>query len=191
MNNASAITIVSGLPRSGTSLMMQMLTAGGIEPLTDNVRQPDEDNPRGYLEFEKVKQIKKDQSWLPDAQGKVVKLVHLLLLDLPSNYSYNIVFMRRRIEEVLASQQKMLARSGKGGAQIAAAVLTKTFEQQLGKVSNWVQTQPNIRMTEVWYHELIADPTGNIAKINQFLGGTLDEAKMAAAVDPSLYRNRS
>ena len=117
MNNSPRpITIVSGLPRSGTSVTMQMLVAGGIPPLTDDIRTPDEDNPRGYFEFERAKKIKTDKAWLPDGQGRVVKMVHILLLDLPMDRRYDIVFMRREPHEVVKSQGVMLARSGKSGA---------------------------------------------------------------------------
>ena len=183
--------IVSGLPRSGTSVMMQMIAAGGVPALTDAIRAADEDNPRGYYEFERVKQIKQDKSWLADASGKVVKMVHLLLLDLPLDREYRIVFTRRRLEEVLASQKKMLERSGRAGAALNEAVLMKTFEGQVAKVLKYVSEHPaNFRVMEVWYHELIAAPAEQAAKINAFLGGSLNEAAMSAAVDPMLYRNR-
>src|SRR5450432_3057856 len=110
---AYTITVVSGLPRSGTSLMMQMLAAGGMPLLTDQIRAPDQDNPRGYFEFERVKQIKRDQAWLGSAVGKAVKIIHLLLYDLPPNRNYRVIFMRRNIEEVLISQRKMLQRTAR------------------------------------------------------------------------------
>src|SRR5687767_1046860 len=109
------ITVVSGLPRSGTSMMMRMLEAGGIPVLIDNVRQPDEDNPAGYYEFEQVKQVRDNTQWLPSARGKTVKMVYRLLYDLPSQFDYRVIFMRRNLDEVLASQQKMLERKGKAG----------------------------------------------------------------------------
>jgi hypothetical protein len=184
------VTIVSGLPRSGTSLMMQMLSAGGIPALTDQVRAADEDNPRGYLEFERVKQIRQDKSWLNDAAGKVVKMVHLLLYDLPQDRPYRVVFMRRNLDEVLASQRKMLTRQGKAGAQIPEDQLRKVFEDQVKKVTSWLATQPNVRSIEVTYHDLIADPRGHAKRLNAFLGGTLNVEAMVSAVDPDLYRNR-
>jgi LPS sulfotransferase NodH len=184
------VTIVSGLPRSGTSLMMQMLSAGGIPPLTDEIRAADEDNPRGYLEFERVKQIKQDKSWLDEAAGKAVKMVHLLLYDLPQGRPYRVVFMRRNLDEVLASQRKMLTRQGKAGAQLPEEQLRKVFEDQVRKVTSWLTTQPNVKSIEVTYHELIADPRGHAARLNEFLGGGLDVDAMVGAVDPALYRNR-
>jgi hypothetical protein len=185
------ITIVSGLPRSGTSLMMQMLAAGGMPVLTDQIRAPDEDNPRGYLEFERVKQIKQDNSWLADAQGKAVKMVHLLLTDLPRQYDYRVIFMRRRLDEVLASQRKMLARGGKQGAGVPESTLARTFEQQVAKVMQWLGQQPNVKTQEVWYHDVIASPAAIVHSVNSFLDGTMDESAMGAAIDPALYRNRS
>lgn len=185
------ITIVSGLPRSGTSLMMQMIHAGGIPALTDAQRAADEDNPRGYLEFEAVKKTKQDPAWLATADGKVVKMVHLLLYDLPSDRQYRVVFVRRNLKEVLASQRKMLQRQGKAGAAIPDEQLMKVFEGQLQKLFAWLAGQTNFAVLEVAYNDLMADPRPAVAKINQFLGGGLDEAKMLAAIDPGLYRNRA
>ncbi|WP_428937859.1 sulfotransferase family protein [Fontivita pretiosa] len=185
------ITIVSGLPRSGTSLMMQMLDAGGMPVLTDGIRQPDAHNPRGYFEYEPVKRIQTDQSWLDQAHGKAVKMVHLLVPNLPPNRHYQLIFMHRRIEEVLISQRKMLADAGKSGGGLSDAILARTFQTQVNQVRQWVQAQPNFRMIEVWYHQLIADPAEHAARISYFLGMNLDQSGMIAAVDPELYRNRS
>lgn len=171
--------------------MMQMIAAGGIEPMTDDFREPDADNPKGYLEFERVKQIRTDKSWLPDARGRAVKMVHLLLLDLPPEHEYRIIFMRRRPDEVLASQSKMLERQGKSGAALPPAVLAKVYQQQLDKVLTWAGQQPNLRLQEVWYHDVVARPAEAAAEVDEFLGGGLDTNAMAAAVDPSLYRNKA
>lgn len=189
----SVITIVSGLPRSGTSVMMQMLDAGGLPALTDGQRAADTDNPRGYYEFEAVKRTKKDPSWLAGAGEKVVKLVHLLLLDLPLDGSvhYRIVMMRREIDEVLASQAKMLSRLGRGGASLPAEQLKTVFAQQMTRVRAHLAAHPErFEVLEVSYNDLVTDPSRTAAQLNQFLGGTLDEQKMIAAVDPGLYRNR-
>src|SRR5262245_57688671 len=107
------IIVVSGLPRSGTSLMMQMLDNGGIAVVTDNFRTADTDNPRGYYEYEKVKKIKQDASWLPGTRGKAFKMVSQLLYDLPPEEQYRILFMERDLEEMLLSQEKMLERLGR------------------------------------------------------------------------------
>jgi hypothetical protein len=190
MSDSPFITVVSGLPRSGTSVMMQMIHAGGMPALTDAVRQADEDNPRGYFEFERVKQLKTDTAWLADAGGKVVKMVHLLLLDLPATHRYRVVFMRRDLDEVLASQKKMLDRHGRAGGQLPAAQMKSLFQQQVDKVLAWAKQQPHVELIEVRYADLIADPAREAGRLNSFLGGALDEAKMAQAVDPTLYRNR-
>lgn len=184
------IVIVAGLPRSGTSVMMQMIHAGGMPALADGVRVADEDNPRGYFEFERVKQIKTDKAWLTDALGKVVKMVHLLLLDLPPGNEYRVIFLRRDLNEVLASQKKMLARSGRAGAALNDAQMKQIYTQQIEKVFAWMRQQPNVKFIEIAYRDLIDKPAEQAAAINSFLGGTLDESKMAAAVDPTLYRNR-
>ncbi len=184
------LTIVSGLPRSGTSMMMQMLDKGGIPALTDNIRTPDEDNPKGYYEFEPVKQTKKDASWLKDASGKVVKMVHLLLLDLPADHQYRVVFMRRNIREVVASQNVMLDRHGKSAGDLGEEKLIAMFQAQIAKVEAYVRQQPNFAMLDVTYNDVLRDPRPEVAKLNAFLGGDLDTQEMLAVVDPSLYRNR-
>ena len=106
------ITIVSGLPRSGTSMMMRMLEAGGMPVITDNLRTADDDNPRGYFEFEPAKKTKDDPSWLNAAEGKAVKMIYKLLYDLPDRLEYRVLIMRRNMQEVLTSQRKMLDRMG-------------------------------------------------------------------------------
>ncbi len=188
-----AITVVSGLPRSGTSLMMQMLTAGGLPPLADAQRAPDDSNPRGYFELEAVKRLKTDRSWLPDARGKAVKIIHLLLGDLAGEQEneFRVVMMRRPIGEVVASQRAMLARQGKAGAAIGDAQLGKMFVDQLERVERQLAANPRFRVHRVQYPELVTNPAAEAAKINAFLGGALDEAAMAAAVDPALYRERA
>lgn len=190
-DSTGPITIVSGLPRSGTSLMMQMLSAGGLPALTDGQRTADTDNPRGYLEFERVKQLKTDKTWLPEARGKVVKMVHLLLKDLPSaGEEYRVVWMRRRIEEVMASQRAMLVRQGRTPAALPPEQLARIFTSQMEDVERWMSGQGAFRFLPVHYHELVANPSGEAARLNAFLGGGLDEAAMAAAVDPTLYRQK-
>lgn len=190
----TVITVVSGLPRSGTSLMMQMLAAGGIPPLTDARRPPDESNPRGYLELEAVKRLKTDPSWLPDARGKAVKIIHLLLGDLAAasddQTEFRVVMMRRPVGEVVASQRTMLARQGKAGAALPDAQLGKLFIDQLERAERLLASRPNFQVLPVHYPALIADPGAEAARINAFLGAGLDETAMAQAVDPTLYRER-
>ncbi len=189
------ITIVSGLPRSGTSVMMQMLVAGGIPPLTDELRKADADNPRGYYEYERAKKIKTDRAWLPEAEGKVVKMVHLLLLDLPLDRRYDIVFMRREPHEVVKSQSVMLARSGKQGGAIAPEQLIAVYQQQIGRVLGFLASSPRARVHEVSYNELIREPAAAARGIASFLGANggrvMDVDAMAGAVDATLYRNRA
>lgn len=190
------ITIVSGLPRSGTSVMMQMLVAGGMEALTDGQRVADEDNPRGYYELERAKKIKTDRSWLEEARGKVVKMVHLLLLDLPladaaaGGAEYAIVFMRRDLDEVVKSQRVMLERSGKTGAALTPERLMDVYRRQIEQVLGFVSKHPRARVLEVDYRDVVADAAGTAARVAAFAGGGLDVGAMVAAVDAGLYRNR-
>jgi hypothetical protein len=185
------VTIVSGLPRSGTSMMMRMLDMGGMPALTDHVRAADEDNPLGYYEFEPVKRTKQDPSWLVGAAGKVVKMVHLLLLDLPDGYEYRVIFMRRRLEEVIASQDVMLARKGKGGAGLPPERMIGLFQEQIDQVDTWTRARPHFRILHVSYNDLLSDPRPAVAQVNEFLGGDLRTDRMLEVVDPQLYRQRA
>lgn len=184
------ITIVSGLPRSGTSLMMQMLEAGGLPALTDGARAGDDDNPRGYYELEAAKRIKRGTAWLADAPGRVVKLVHALLEHLPGGHEYRVVFMRRDLREVVLSQRVMLERLGAEGANLTPEQLISAFQGQLRRVDAWLAERPHFSVLNVSYNELITDPAPVATAVNRFLGGGLDEAPMVACVDPALYRQR-
>ncbi len=189
---SQVVTIVSGLPRSGTSMMMKMLVAGGLLPVTDNIRTADEDNPKGYYEFERVKQLPKgDVAWLPDAQGKVVKVIAALLPYLPGGYEYRVIFMQRAMPEVLASQRQMLIRRGEDPDKIPDDVIAKLFEKHLKQVNDWVSQQPNVHRLDVNYNEMLKNPAPFIAQINAFLDNQLDAAQMATVVDPSLHRQRA
>jgi hypothetical protein len=183
------VVVVSGLPRSGTSLMMQLLHAGGIPAVTDGVRAADIDNPRGYYEFERVKKVTADAAWLPEARGKVVKMVSLLLLDLPPTERYRVVFMDRDLDEVLTSQEKMLVRRGEPVP--ARADMTRAFTKHLRKVFDWLAGQPHIAVMRVRYADVVANPVDEIAKIDAFFGGMLDVDAARTAVDPTLHRNRT
>lgn len=189
MNN-EVITIVSGLPRSGTSMMMKMLEAGGMQVLTDNVRTADEDNPQGYYEFAAVKRIEHDKSWLPDARGKVVKMVSELLKYLPPNYQYKVIFIWRKIEETLASQRQMLIRRGKPTDTVSNEKMAELFRRHLVQLDAWLKKQPNFEVMYVDYSEIIANPAHQVKKINQFFDARLDEQAMASVIDPSLYRQK-
>ena len=183
------ITIASGLPRSGTSMMMRMLEAGGMETVSDRIRAADIDNPNGYYEFERVKQIKTDAAWLPETRGKVFKMVSMLLFDLPAAHPYKIIFMQRDMPEILASQARMLARLG-GDSGPADEAMGPMFEKHLVRVREWLTRQPNIDVLGVAYRDAIRSAEAVARGIAAFLGRDLDTAAMAAVVDPSLYRNR-
>ena len=154
------IIIVSGLPRSGTSLMMQMLNAGGIEVVTDSIREADTDNPRGYLEFEQVKKIKQDQSWLPATRGKAFKMVSQLLYDLPATERYRIIFMERDLKEVLASQEKMLARLKQPIAP--SQEMARAYTLHLEKLREWLARQNHMSVLGVTYQDLVETPNGKL-----------------------------
>jgi hypothetical protein len=185
------IVIVSGLPRSGTSMMMKMLEAGGIPPLTDKLRTADNDNPKGYYEFERVKQMDKgDTGWMAQAQGKVVKVISALLKHLPAGYNYQVIFLRRHMSEILASQRKMLINRGEDPDKMDDAQMTMLFENHVRQVESWLAQQPNIEVLYVHYSDVMADPLTAINSMGRFLGRDLDVRAMAEVVDPDLYRNR-
>ena len=172
--------------------MMQMLAAGGMPVLKDDVRQPDEDNPKGYLEFEAVKNLKNSSEWLRDAEGKAVKMVHLLLLNLPrTGHLYRILMMRRNISEVLRSQRTMLERQGKSGAALSDEQLSAIYLKQLQQVEDTLKQEPNFSFLSVDYNALVANPEQQVLAINDFLDGNLETEKMIEAVDPNLYRQRT
>ncbi len=185
------ITIVSGLPRSGTSLMMQMLVAGGMSPLTDGERAADTDNPRGYLEWERIKQLPNDPNCIAEAEGRVVKVISRLLLSLPAGHEYRVIFMQRPMPEVLASQDQMLRRRGtyKEGADPAA--VAAAFEKHLSEVYAWLSCKAYVRSLRVPYHDLLTKPIEVGRQISEFLGIDLKIDAMARQVDVSLFRNRA
>lgn len=186
------ITVVSGLPRSGTSMMMKMLEAGGLPPMTDAIRTADVDNPEGYYEFERVKQLDKgDAAWLPEAQGKVVKVISALLKHLPAGYEYRVVFMRRRIEEVLASQKKMLVHRGEATDAVSDEELAQLYRKHLAHVDAWLNSQPNVKVLNVNYNTMLKNPEAELPEILAFFDNKLDREKMLQVVKPELYRNRA
>jgi hypothetical protein len=182
------IVVVSGLPRSGTSLMMQMLAAGGVEVVTDGQRIADDDNPAGYYEYEPVKMLQRDASWLATVCGKTVKIISQLLFELPTTEHYAVILMERDLGEVLASQDKMLTRQGRQGAP--HATMRSAFEKHLARLASWLPEQAHMRVLRVDYADLVADPLTHAERIKEFLGSDLNVAATAAAVDPKLYRNR-
>lgn len=185
------ITIVSGLPRSGTSLMMQMLVAGGMAPLSDGERVADVDNPKGYLEWERIKTLPKDPGCIAEAEGKVVKVISQLLLALPAGHEYRVVFMQRPLAEVLKSQDEMLKRRGTYKDGMKPEVISAAFEKHLRDVYAWLDGKPYVKALRLPYHEALAKPKETAAQVVEFLGMPLNIDAMVAQVDGSLYRNRA
>ena len=184
------ITVVSGLPRSGTSLVMQMLAAGGLPVLGDDLRRADEDNPRGYLEYEKVKSLERDTTWLPEAEGKAIKIISFLLPTLPSSFEYRVIFVRRNLTEVLRSQEKMLERRGQPPGP-PAEMMAAHFQKHLQTVEQWLSRQPNIQVLYCDHAQLIESPAQTSALIQEFLKLPLNTEEMSACVDPDLHRQRA
>jgi hypothetical protein len=186
----NVITVVTGLPRSGTSMLMRMLSLGGLPLLADGIRQADVDNPLGYFEYDRAKRLRQDRSWLADARGKVVKIVAQLVPFLPPDYRYTIIFIERDLGEVLASQRAMLDRSGRKGAALTDVQLQTAFRAQLSSVKAWLRDHGNARTLFVRYSEILDDPAAGAAQIDEFLGGGFDTTAMAQAVDIRLSRQR-
>ncbi len=188
--NNDVIVVVSGLPRSGTSMMMKMLEAGGIEPLSDNIRTSDDDNPKGYYEFERVKRLKTDKEWIPLAKGKAVKVISMLLQELPSTNSYKVIFMHRHMEEILASQQQMLINRNKPADDKSQARMAALYRKHLRGIESWLEGQPNFDVLYLHYHEVLGNPQKYCAMINEFLGKGLDATRAGEIVDKKLYRQQ-
>jgi Sulfotransferase domain len=188
------ITIVSGLPRSGTSLMMQMLEAGGLSVLSDGERKADTDNPKGYLEWERIKQLAKEPSLIAEAEGKVVKVISQLILALPEGHKYRIVFMQRPLPEVLKSQDEMLKRRGSMDLIPDSSALEEHFQRHLIEVNRWLASKANVKVLRVHYHRVLREPKAVAEEVAAFLGAPLDINididAMVQQVDGSLYRNR-
>jgi len=186
------VIVVSGLPRSGTSMLMKMLEAGGLQVVTDGQRAADEDNPKGYYEVERVKALaqEKDKSYLADARGKVVKVISFLLKSLPENLNYRVIFVKRSLDEVIASQRKMLVRRGE--ADDTPEVRTRELlETDVWRAGYMLRQAPQFESIEVQYAELVARPEEHARRIAAFVGGGLDVKAMVSVVDPALYRNRA
>lgn len=185
------VTIVSGLPRSGTSMMMRMLEAGGVPPVVDGERKANADNPMGYYEFEPVKALKEDSSWVAASTGQAVKVIYKLVYDLPNNVPYRIVFMQRDIEEVLSSQEKMMRRDGLDPDTIGRDLLFNLFQTDVMDFRRWAEVQGNIQIMYADYRRMVDEPEEMSRHIAEFLGQDLDIQAMASVVDPDLYRNRA
>ncbi|MCH7663029.1 MAG: sulfotransferase domain-containing protein [Chloroflexi bacterium] len=190
-DSSERIVVVSGLPRSGTSLMMQMLEAGGIAPLTDHERVADDDNPKGYYEFERAKKLREgDTVWLQEAKGKAVKIISALVTSLPEDYSYDVILMRRDMSEVLASQRKMLLRRGECADKLSDDMMGLAFEKHLNEVFEWMNQQNTLRYIEVNFNKLITDPLHAIERLGEFLARALNREDMKFLIAPELYRQR-
>ncbi len=186
------VVIVSGLPRSGTSMMMKMLTAAGLEIVTDNVRTADPDNPKGYFEYERVKELDKggDKGWLREHKGKVLKIISFLLKDLPDDCFYQVIFMRRDLEEVIASQNKMLDRRGEPRDEAGDEKMIQLYRNHLRKVELILEQRPNVGLLDVSYRQVIDEPQEQAVRVAKFLGLKVEPDRVASAVDRRLYRNR-
>jgi hypothetical protein len=168
-----------------------MLEAGGIPPLTDEIREADADNPKGYYEFERVKQLDKgDTDWLQQARGKAVKIIGALLVHLPPDYEYKVIFMRRQIDEILRSQKQMLVRRGEPTEKVDDVEMSELFSKHVNHITSWIAKQPNMQVIYVSYNDVLQHPVDHANRINQFLGGALDVDKMVNVIDPDLYRQR-
>ncbi len=191
MEKKDYIIVVSGLPRSGTSMMMKMLEAGGQPILTDNLREADANNPNGYYEFERVKDLPEgDFGWVPESKGKVVKIVTGLIMNLPSDHKYKVIFMQRAMKEVLSSQKKMLGRLGREDDRVEDEKMKKIYQEHLKQVNAWIAKQPNIEVLYVNYNTMLGNPLESLQKVNEFLGGEMDVNVMAGVVNKELYRER-
>lgn len=184
------ITVVSGLPRSGTSLMMQMLEAGGMDVLSDGRRSPDADNPKGYYELERIKRLKEDSAWLAQAEGKALKVVSFLLYDLPPVHRYRVIFMERHIGEILASQRKMLDRRRTAEGATDDSEMALHFERHLDRLKRWLPSAGHLELLYCGHADLLRHPAEAATRVARFLSLDLDIARMARAVDPELHRNR-
>jgi len=185
------VIVVSGLPRSGTSMMMKMLDAAGLPIMTDYERSADEDNPKGYFEYERVKDLAQEQNkaWVREARGKVLKVISHLLAELPDDNFYRVILMRRDVSEVLASQNKMLNRRGEENP-IEDEKAKEQYLRHLVDMKYLARKRPNFEMIEANYREALDNPLPFATSINEFLGGQFDVETMASVVDPELYRNR-
>jgi hypothetical protein len=185
------ITVVSGLPRSGTSLMMQMLVAGGLSALTDGLRSADENNPKGYFEWEPAKSLKQNPEAIAAGEGKVVKIISALLAHLPETHQYRMVFMIRPLEEVVASQNRMLERLGKEVPRTPTGAVVAAFQKHLREVEGWLSNKPYFSLLRVEHAAVLAQPRQESARIAEFVGTPLNVDEMARQVERSLYRERT
>jgi predicted AlkP superfamily phosphohydrolase/phosphomutase/tetratricopeptide (TPR) repeat protein len=187
------IIVISGLPRSGTSMLMQMVAAGGVPVLTDEVRQADEDNPRGYFEFQPVKNLHRDAEWLNTAKGQAVKVVAPLLPQLPAGFQYRIIFINRNLDQILSSQAQMLRRHQQTVEDTPErrARLKEEYSKLLVRVTTLLTGRSDVQVLFLDREDVLLHPSSAARRINRFLGGRLNEQSMAEAVVPSLDRQKA
>jgi hypothetical protein len=188
----ASLIIVTGLPRSGTSMLMQMIEAGGVQVLSDGLRSPDANNPRGYYELERVKRLHReaDTSWLASGQGKAVKIISYLLPHLPEHYSYRVIFMQRPLREIVASQDRMLDNLAQERGSLDEDRLLEAYDVHLATVRSFLSSRSCFATLDVQYRDALAEPAREAVRIASFLGRDLDTANMQRAVEPQLYRSR-
>ncbi len=169
--------------------MMQMLSAGGMTLLSDFERKPDDDNPRGYCEWEPAKLLAEQPDLIEAAEGKAVKVISQLLRFLPGGHIYKILFMERPLPEVLVSQAEMLRRRG-SSVPVKDDVIAAAFTKHLREVQVWLGTRKDISVLSVPYRKLLDDPLTTARTVRDFLSPELNFEAMAGEVDAALYRNR-
>jgi len=187
------ITVVSGLPRSGTSMMMSALKAGGLTLLTDEIRTADANNPKGYLEYERVKRLPEgDTEWLKEARGKVVKVISPLLAYFPDKYSYKVIFMERELNEILSSQARMLEQAGKQNQRSSSDEEVRiSYQRHLEDVQAWLADQDRMDTLYVSYNRILRQPLKVFREVGRFLNGRVSPKLMTQVVDENLYRERN
>ncbi len=191
VSDRKPVVVVSGLPRSGTSMMMQMLANGGVPAFSDGNREADEDNPRGYFEHEKSTRLGSDASWVPEARGQAVKIVAQLLPFLPRGERYRVIFMDRDLHEIVKSQRVMLDRMERKGGRLTDARMMSTLDAQVAQVERLLARRPDIDSIFVDYASVLADPAGETRRIADFLGGEFDVDAMVGGVDATLRNQGS
>ncbi|MCF8358331.1 MAG: alkaline phosphatase family protein [Prolixibacteraceae bacterium] len=188
--DTTPIIVVSGLPRSGTSMMMQLLEKAGVPLFTDEARGTDENNLKGYYEHEKVKQLVRNSRWLGEAKGKAVKIVLPLLYKIPATFNYKIIMMKRDMEEVIESQHRMLVNTGKIDEGIYASGIEATYAKYLERLEGWAQRNKNVELLEIDYNKAVTNPVETARKVIGFLNLGKEEEKIASSINPELYRTK-
>ncbi|MBN2383832.1 sulfotransferase domain-containing protein [bacterium] len=193
MRYGAPLIVVSGLPRSGTSMLMKMLDAGGLAIASDGKRMADEDNPKGYFEMERVKELDKnlDKTWLKELRGKCVKIISYLLRELPTDNNYKVIFVERHLDEVIASQNKMLVRRKQTGGEASDDKMVENYRNHLWKTKYMLEHEAPFEVLYLNHRDVLKEPESMAIRINKFLGLNLEVKKMVEVVDPNLYRNRA